>query len=193
MKLAVFGDIHANLEALLAVLEDARTEGCTEFACTGDLVGYNANPNECVEIVRDLNCPVVLGNHDEDSRGDHPLVGLNPKAHLSLTWTRQVLERENREWLLEIPYKVQTHGVSLVHATLDDPESWGYILHTGHAWRSFQYQTDTLCFHGHTHLHVIYSEQDFRLKVSYDYIELQPETRYLFNVGSVGKPRDKDQ
>ncbi|MCX7869517.1 MAG: metallophosphoesterase, partial [Terrimicrobiaceae bacterium] len=72
MRFAVFGDIHANLHALEAVLEDARAAGCTHHVCMGDIVGYNAFPRECLAIIRDLSCPTVKGNHDEQAsmRGD---------------------------------------------------------------------------------------------------------------------------
>ena len=84
MKFAIFGDIHANLEALETVLADAKEQGCTNYACIGDIVGYNANPSECVHIVRELGCPVVKGNHDDEAVDDTPLDGLNPLAKEAL-------------------------------------------------------------------------------------------------------------
>ena len=80
MRIALFGDIHANLEALEVVLADAREQGCTDFVCLGDVVGYNANPSECLEIVRSMDCPVVKGNHDEDAAGDLSLDAMNPST-----------------------------------------------------------------------------------------------------------------
>ena len=91
MRIALFGDIHANLEALNAVLEDATDQGCTEWVCLGDIVGYNANPAECLEIVQNMECPVVKGNHDEDASGDHSLEAMNPTAATALEWTREQL------------------------------------------------------------------------------------------------------
>ena len=67
MRFAIFSDLHANLEATEAVMADARAKDCTHFVCLGDLVGYNANPHECVELVRQMECPVVKGNHDEQA------------------------------------------------------------------------------------------------------------------------------
>ena len=80
MKYAIFGDIHANLEAFEAVLADAEQQSCTDYVCTGDIVGYAADPNECLRIVRDMNCPVVKGNHDEEAILNTSLEGLNPLA-----------------------------------------------------------------------------------------------------------------
>ena len=80
MKYAIIADIHANLEALDVVLEDTRAQNCTHYACLGDVVGYNANPKECLDIVRNMNIPVVKGNHDEYCSTDQPLDGFNPAA-----------------------------------------------------------------------------------------------------------------
>lgn len=80
MKFAIFGDIHANLEALEAVLTDAAAQDCTHFTCLGDIVGYNANPRECLQVVQQLDCPVVKGNHDEEASMDTEIIGLNCRA-----------------------------------------------------------------------------------------------------------------
>ena len=96
MKFAIFGDIHANLEAFNAVLEDAKNHDCTHYVCIGDIVGYNANPRECLNIIRSLDCPVVKGNHDEVASSDSELVGLNPLAQHSMQWTRDNLDSEDK-------------------------------------------------------------------------------------------------
>ena len=80
MRIALFGDIHANLEALEAVLEDASKQGATDYVCMGDVVGYNANPKECLDIVRAMNMPCVKGNHDEYCSSEEDLEGFNPHA-----------------------------------------------------------------------------------------------------------------
>src|SRR6266550_1534435 len=94
MRFAIFGDIHANLEALQAVLADAEAHGVTHFVCLGDVVGYNANPHECVEVVRGLGCPVVKGNHDEQASLTEELGGFNPLAEEAINWTRRHLNEE---------------------------------------------------------------------------------------------------
>src|SRR5262249_6700919 len=96
MRYAVLGDIHANLEALTAVLHDARHWDCTHFACLGDLVGYNANPRECLDIIRDLGIPCVKGNHDEYASTSDALANLTPRAADSMIWTRQQLRDEDK-------------------------------------------------------------------------------------------------
>ena len=91
MRFAIFSDIHGNLEALEAVLSDARERHCTHFICLGDIVGYNANPRECVEIVRDLDCPTVKGNHDEQASQPEASGDFNEMAERAMTWTRAQL------------------------------------------------------------------------------------------------------
>jgi len=105
MKVALFGDIHANLEAFETVLADAEAQGCDSYVCLGDVVGYNANPSECLEKVRAMGCPVVKGNHDEDAGGDHSLDMMNPIAAEALTWTRDQLTSEQREFLANFSYQ----------------------------------------------------------------------------------------
>src|SRR5437899_10415463 len=102
MKFAIIADIHANLEAFKVVLEDIKQQKCTHTACLGDVVGYNANHKECLDIVRDMNIPVVKGNHDEYCSTDEPLDGLHPAAAGAVTWTRRHLSTEAGQWLLEL-------------------------------------------------------------------------------------------
>ena len=93
---AILGDIHANLDALEVVLADCREQGVTDYMCTGDVVGYNARPHECLEIVRGLNCPIVMGNHDHYVSSRQNLADFNPHAAAVIKWTRgQLSEEEN--------------------------------------------------------------------------------------------------
>ena len=128
MRFALFGDIHANLEALTTVLADARANGCTHFVCLGDVVGYNANPHECLDIVRSLECPVVKGNHDEEASGGESLEGFNPLAKEALNWTRAQLTDEEKTYLNALRLVRQVRDFTIVHATLDTPHKWGYVF-----------------------------------------------------------------
>ena len=91
MKYAIIADIHANLEALQVVLEDIKAQKCTHYACLGDVVGYNANPKECLDIVRNMGMPCVKGNHDEYCSTKTNLEGFNPHAAEAVNWTREQL------------------------------------------------------------------------------------------------------
>jgi len=192
MKFAIFGDIHANLEALQAVLMDAAEQDCTHFVCIGDIVGYNANPGECLDIVRKLDCPVVKGNHDEEASVDTELVGLNPLAETALNWTRDALCEEDKEWLRDLRLMRQVRDYTIVHATLDTPSGWAYVMNRFDAMASFSYQFTQLCFYGHTHSPVTYVKEDTVTEHRESSLHLEDGKKYFCNVGSVGQPRDGD-
>lgn len=192
MRFALFADIHANLEALEAVLADAREQGCTDYVCLGDVVGYNANPAECLEIVRSLGCPVVKGNHDEDASGDHSLDTMNPTAANALMWTREQLTEEQREWLRRLRMVRQVADFTVVHSTLDQPTHWNYVTNRFDATSNFAYQFTQLCFHGHTHVPRVYVKDSKVHEVPAESVIVEAKTKYFINVGSVGQPRDGD-
>lgn len=192
MKFAIFGDIHANLEALEAVLQDAADHDCTHYVCIGDIVGYNANPHECLERVRGLDCPVIKGNHDEEASLDTELVGLNPLAEQSMRWTRDHLTDEDKDYLRELKLVRQVRDFTIVHATLDTPSAWGYVTNKFDAMASFSYQYTPLCFFGHTHTPVVYSKSSSVSVERGQVLDIELGKKYFVNVGSVGQPRDGD-
>ena len=192
---AVLGDIHANIDALNAVLDDARAQGVTHFVCVGDVVGYNAAPAACIRAVRDeLGCPCVRGNHDHYvSDPGTNLADFHPSAAQVVEWTRSQLAADDVQWLHDLPLQKPVMGFMLVHATLDKPDHWGYVFENQQAEANFSCQYTPLCFHGHTHVPIIYSNEpggvvhyqprDFTLELG---------QRLFINVGSVGQPRDGD-
>jgi predicted phosphodiesterase len=197
MRYAIFGDIHANLEALNAVLRDAEAHDVTHYVCLGDVVGYNANPHECVEIVQRLECPVVKGNHDEMASLEDDLTGFNPLAEEAINWTRQQLTPEDKQWLRDLKM-VRTVSVkgggdfTIVHATLDTPHKWGYVFNQLDAAASFNYQHTQLCFYGHTHSPRAYIRDGSVRTTHLEKLQIEPGKKYFINVGSVGQPRDGD-
>src|ERR1043166_1305627 len=103
MRIAILSDLHANLEATEAVMADARERDCTEYICLGDVVGYNANPRECVAIVQKMECPVVKGNHDEQASLEESSRDFNALAEMAINWTREQLKAPEKEWLRSLP------------------------------------------------------------------------------------------
>ncbi len=192
MKFAIFGDIHANLEALQTVLQDAQEQGCANYVCLGDIVGYAANPCECLETVRQMGCPVVRGNHDEGAACESSLEELNPLAQAALLWTREQLSEDQRQWLRELKLVRQVRDFTIVHATLDSPGSWGYVTNRFDAMASFSYQFTQVCFYGHTHVPRIFEKDDSVRAARGNEVTLQRGVKYFVNVGSVGQPRDGD-
>lgn len=186
------GDIHANLEALNAVVEDARSKGVTDFVCVGDVVGYNASPSECIRVIRELGCVTVRGNHDHYCSYDESLDDFQPLAASVIAWTRRQLAEEDCKWLHDLPYQKACSGFMLVHSTLDMPERWGYVFDTLAAEANFSYQMTALCFHGHTHVPMIYEKQREVMRIEPCKVKITFGTKYFINVGSVGQPRDND-
>ena len=192
MRFAVFADIHANLEALTAVIEDAEKNHCTHHVCLGDIVGYNANPRECVDIVRALDCPVVKGNHDEQASIEREQTGFNALAEQAINWTREQLDDERKQWLRDLRMVRQVRDFTVVHATLDTPNKWGYIFNQLDAAASFSYQHTTVCFHGHTHTPRVFVRETAVTSCAFDKQRIEQGKKYFINVGSVGQPRDGD-
>lgn len=215
-KYAILSDIHSNLEALNVVLEKCRELGITEYISLGDVVGYNANPNECIALVKALNIVArVRGNHDDYAvRGDISESGFNPNAKKAVAWTREQISEEDRMWLDQAEYEKKFPlGCTLVHATLDTPANWGYILDQFHAEDNFSYQRTNLCFCGHSHVPVAFVKKQLTApgerpieminawngEVDDDVtvadmivVPYKKNNKYLFNVGSIGQPRNGD-
>ncbi|MGL4855239.1 MAG: metallophosphoesterase family protein [Lentisphaeria bacterium] len=193
MKYGIISDIHANLEALTTVLDRCEQLGVSQYICIGDIVGYNANPSECLEIIRSLPlAAIVKGNHDEQASENLDLSEFNSQAAQAIEWTRQQLSDEQRQYLRELPIKSRTGRISVVHATLDNPEDWGYIMDSFAAEASLAYQFSQICFYGHSHVPMAFDKQhDIELVQDAEF-KILPGHKYLVNPGSVGQPRDKD-
>ena len=192
MRFAIFSDIHSNLEALEAMLADANENRCTNFVCLGDVVGYNANPHECVERVREMDCPIVKGNHDEQASLDKSSRDFNELAEHAISWTRDHLTEEDKEWLRELCLQQPVGDFTIVHATLDTPGQWSYVFNTLDAAASFTYQHTAVCFFGHTHVPMAFVRDEGIRRVKMEHLRIDPAKKYFINVGSVGQPRDGD-
>jgi predicted phosphodiesterase len=190
MRYAVIADIHANLEALEVVLNDAKAQQCTHYCCVGDVVGYNANPKECLDIVRSMGMPVVKGNHDEYCSTEDNLEGFNPHAAEAVSWTRKQLNPDDRKWLREFKYIRLVASFTMVHATLDGPQRWGYVFDRLAAAASFTYQNTAVCFFGHTHVPLAFVRDSVVRGGTYSKFRVEPGKKYFVNVGAVGQPRD---
>jgi predicted phosphodiesterase len=192
MKYAIIADIHGNIDAFQAVLQDAKAQNPTHYVCLGDVVGYNAAPKECLKIVREMNMPCVKGNHDEYCSTDDPLEGFNPNAAEAVHWTRKQLTAEERDWLRELKYTKMVANFTMVHATLDAPQRWGYVFDKLAAAASFPYQTTPVCFFGHTHVPVAFMRDSVVRGGTFSKFKVDPSKKYFVNVGAVGQPRDNN-
>jgi predicted phosphodiesterase len=192
MKYAIIADIHGNLDAFQVVLDDIKAQHATHIVCLGDIVGYNAQPKECLNIVRQMNIPCVKGNHDEYCSTENHLDGFNPHAAEAVHWTRQQLADEEKQWLRELKYSRMAANFTMVHATLDAPERWGYVFDKLAAAASFPYQNTQMCFFGHTHVPVAFMRDTVVRGGTYSKFKVDPAKKYFINVGAVGQPRDNN-
>ena len=193
MKYAILGDVHANLEALEAVLEDAEKRGATRYACTGDLVGYNADPQACLKRLRALPCDLVQGNHDYYAAGKEPMERFTPMAQQSIFWTRKHLSFLDRKFLRELPLVKEIDNFTLVHSSLNEPANWNYVINSQTAEASLRNQFSDLCFIGHSHRPTAFVTDGVSLESGlYNTLILRYGFKYLVNVGSVGQPRDRN-
>ncbi len=221
MKYAILSDIHGNLEAFTTVLNKCRELNVDSYVCLGDVVGYNADPKACLDMVRGLkDIIVVKGNHDEyASNNDEKMEGFNPHARAAVLWTKDQLTTDDRAWLAELPMRLTIKGsnMTIVHATLDSPDTWGYIFDAHHAADNFSYQFTQLCFCGHSHVPIAFAKKPLSMRTDRaieevpwavqassngmevnpeeaDFITLKVESgvKYLINIGSIGQPRNRD-
>ena len=192
MKYAIIADIHGNLEAFQVVLEDIRAQQVDHIVCLGDVVGYNANPKECLQIVREMNIPCVKGNHDDLCSTNNPLEGFNPHAADAVHWTRNQLNEDEKKWLRDLKYTRIAANFTMVHATLDAPERWQYVFEKLAAAASFPYQLTQVCFFGHTHVPVAFMRDTVVRGGTYSKFKIDPSKKYFINVGAVGQPRDNN-
>ena len=192
MKYAILGDIHANWEALSAVLNDAEEHGVTRYACTGDVVGYNADPKACLQSIRKLKCNVVQGNHDYYAACNESMELFTPMAQKSIYWTRKHLSPFERKYLRELPLILDIENFTIVHSSLSNPHSWSYIFKRNAAEANFRNQFNSVCFFGHTHVPLAFIKGSTIEKGFYETLHINPNHQYLVNVGSVGQPRDRN-
>lgn len=194
MRLALLSDIHSNLEGLTAVLAEIERLDVDEIYSLGDVVGYGCNPAECLNLV-DKNCRVkLMGNHEHAVLGLVSTEGYTHGARVAATWTQERMTDREITIMSDFEMRFKKKGVLYLHASPVEPEEWHYILTPTEADEAFGNFNEPICFHGHTHIPVIFTEMDTglpRRKAGHDF-DPDPENRYLVNVGSVGQPRDND-
>lgn len=190
MKTAIISDIHGNFDALQAVLADLESEGAERLVCLGDVVGYGAEPRECVQTLIERDVLTVAGNHDYAAIGKTNINYFNAYAKEATLWTRKVCTDAEKDWLRGLPLVEHLDEFTMVHGTLYAPELFDYILTTYDAYLSLQLLEKPICFLGHSHVPINFVWDDV---ISFNYdreLELAPNTKMLVNVGSVGQPRD---
>lgn len=196
MRYGVLGDIHSNLTALTAVLDSLSKDGIDRLLSVGDVVGYGAAPQECIDLVREAGAVVVMGNHDAACIDRLDTVYFNAYARAAVDWTRTALRPEDRTWLDALPLTQHLEHCSVAHGTLHRPELFDYIQSPQDADPSLDVMPLPVCFVGHTHVPVTLMRlRDDPHRTAYttdQVVDVDEAHRALVNVGSVGQPRDED-
>ena len=198
MRYLVISDLHGNWEAVQAVLKSASGQH-DRVVCLGDLVGYGANPNEVTDWMRSSEVISVRGNHDRACAGLEDLEWFNPVARAAAEWTQSQLTPENLAYIASLPKgPMVLDGFQLMHGSLLDEDE--YVVGEADAGQTFPYLEASIAFFGHTHLQGGFEWTRNRIrpirkpsvKQKEMVLELQPDSAYLVNPGSVGQPRDGD-
>ena len=197
MLLALLADLHANLEAVTACLDHARTNGADSYAFLGDLVGYGADPEPVLELVRahaDRGAPVVLGNHDA-AVAHAATENMDPAARTAAEWTRARLPPDQLAFLSQLPLTARIGNALLVHASADAPAAWTYVTDAAAAARSLDAAGATWVFCGHVHEPTLYFTGAGGRPMPFAPVPGVPipvpaHRRWLAIVGSAGQPRD---
>jgi len=196
MRYAIIADIHANLTAFNAILEDIETQGAVDkFWCLGDVVGYGPDPHECIELLRQTNHVCVAGNHDWAAIGKISTAYFNPDAAEATQWTADQLSTSDSRYLEKLPLVIEEEEFTLVHGSPREP-IWEYIISVGIARENFTRFTSRYCLAGHSHIpQVFILDEDGNCSVNAfsENIKLVPgRNRLIINPGGVGQPRDGD-
>jgi len=188
----IIGDIHSNLTALEVVLDELHEAGVDDILCLGDVVGYAAHPSECLQIVREEATAIVAGNHDWAAAGKVDTSCFNADARDSAKWTSNHLSDEQLYFLANLPLTTTVDDITLAHSTLYSPEYFDYVQTKHQARMCFERQQTSVAFVGHSHVPVIFVDDEpvkYFLRPQYT---VPDDGRALINVGSVGQPRDMD-
>jgi len=198
MKYGIYADIHGNFDAAEVVLDYFKKENLDSLICAGDIVGYAAEPNKCVELVKDSESTIIAGNHDWASVELMDINYFNPYAKDAIIWTSEKLTGSNKNFLSNLELIFQNNAITMVHGSLNNPSKFNYIFDSTDAVETFKILDTPICFVAHTHVPVFFLQKEksgeyLEMKtISEDFFELELESKYkyVFNVGSVGQPRD---
>ena len=192
MRYAIFSDVHANLTAWEAVRRDISQREVDVLVCLGDVVGYGPRPMEVLAGIMAVTPNILMGNHDAAAVGAMDCSIFNERAQRSTEWTAQALTEEARTFLASLPMAIESEGILFVHAEVCQPERFGYINGPVEALANFLGGKHRITFVGHTHYPKLFEWSGVGevLEFAAENRTLDPEMRYIVNVGSVGEPRD---
>ncbi|SLM31231.1 conserved hypothetical protein [Desulfamplus magnetovallimortis] len=196
MRIAVFSDVHSNLEALSAFIEHSMTRNIHRYVCLGDIVGYGANPNQCIRLLQSIpDIFFVLGNHDNAAGSE--IVAMNGDAGRAILWTKRRLTLQNTGFLKGMSENISLENLFFCHANPSGKSDWYYIAEKAYISRTFFRSRAKILFAGHTHAAAVITRKNFfcvyiRKPENGAVVPVASLNRQIFNCGSIGQPRDGD-
>jgi len=193
MRYGIFSDVHGNLEAFRVACDYLDKERIDKCIFNGDIIGYGANPRECLEFLKKIDPIIVAGNHDWTAAGKFSLDYFNPQAKDALLWTKEELREEDLSFLNSFSLKYTGPDFICVHGSLSDPAEFNYIIYSYDASLNFSLFNKQILFIGHSHRAEAFSIKDEKISyIKSEEVKIDSKTKYIINVGSVGQPRDRD-
>lgn len=198
MLIAIFSDIHANIDALKLVVKayEQHDPPIDKYVCLGDVVGYGAEPNACCEVVRELGATTVVGNHDAAVCGRMNYAYYYDAARNALDWHARRLDEDHHEWLRSLPYKEDFEDVTFCHGSPVNMEDFEYVFNLQQANQLLSHWDDlnSVTFIGHSHLTKSFrlDQEEGAVEVFGPKLHFDEDHKYIVTVGSVGQPRDND-
>lgn len=194
MRIALLSDIHGNLEALSSVLNDINTQSVDKLHCLGDVIGYGCDPSSCLDLISKCCEAKLMGNHEYAAMGLLSTEYYNPDAKSATQWTIKRLTDYDFSLISDFGMELAADNYRLVHSSPFEPDQWHYIIDQDQAAQAFESFSEKICFIGHTHQPMIFTENNNeapRMQVGHDFLP-DPDNRYIVNIGSIGQPRDND-
>ncbi len=189
MKIGIISDIHSNLEALESVIEELKL--LDKVICLGDIVGYGPDPEECINIIKDIADVVIAGNHDWGVCGKTDIKNFNNFAKEAIIWTANKLDKIYMNYLSSLPLIHREDGYIYSHSNFSNPEGWDYIIFREDALREFFYFEEKIGFIGHSHIPITFIKYKGEIIDSNSKtIDVKIDARFIINPGSIGQPRD---
>jgi putative phosphoesterase len=193
MRYGIFSDVHSNLEAFEVALKFYEKERIDKFIFCGDIIGYGADPRQCLSLLKSLNPICVSGNHDWAAINKFNLNYFNPYARQALIWTKEELTASDLNYLGTFSLTHKEDNFICVHGSLDNPAQFNYIIYSYEARRSFSLLRRQIIFVGHSHRREAFCLENNKISYLNDAkIKIKPKAKYIINDGSVGQPRDGD-
>ncbi len=195
MKYGIFSDLHSNYDALLEVIKIYEREKIEKFICAGDIIGYGAEPDNCVRKIKEINAQCVMGNH-EYALKKHEFANIfNDVAYYAIKWHGENMKHSSLDYVIKIKLNIVENIFSVYHGSAYEPEQFHYVLTDEDYLKNFNFFNTKVLIIGHTHVpDTFYFDEKKRIfgHISSPVFSLEKDLRYIINVGSIGQPRDKD-